>query len=477
MEGKFMSSIVKLLFIFGFLFVISGIILITAKKAKSSKDFYLAGGKLQWYVVTGTILATLTGGGTIVGYVGSYYNNGLVWIWVGIGSLIAGLIIALISEKIYGLGKATVGDIVGIRYGEGTKFLTGLILIVSELAVVCAMTAAFTGSIAAATGINPLICRAIGVALFVLTAIYGGFRGVAITDAIQAVVILLGVIIAGCLAVGHIGGFSEFLSKIDPIKLNPLNGTIPMKVMFGNVISLIGLNLVNQAAFFQRISACKSPSDSKKSVFGYLILQFVLFVVMIPLLGLTASVILPADVKPDSVIVMLLETVSHPVFSLFYTVLIISATLTTANSLLLSCSMSFTMNVLDKISKKPVDDQKKVVIGKVFVVIGGIFAFAVATFVPSVIGLLMMAYTIMCIIVVPLYLGIFTKLGGKQAGFWSLFIGGTVTFILELLKRPFGVHPSLISLPVTLAVFMLFALLGDRATDQQLEMVESMKQA
>ncbi len=470
-----MTGTSKLIFIFGFLIVISAIIFWTGRKNKTSKEFFLAGGKLPWYVVAGTILATFTGGGTIVGYVGSYYANGLIWIWVGLGTIIAAIIVGGIADKIHGLGRYTVGDILESRFGKGTRTVGGIIMIIAEFAVVCAMTAAFAGSIAAATGIDPNICRLIGIVLFVFTAIVGGLRGVAITDAIQAVLILVGVCIAGVLAINNIGGVSAFFSQVDPVKLSPFNNTIPFKVMLGNVVSIIGLNLVNQAAFFQRIGACKTPADAKKSVLGYMVSQILLFVIMIPLLGLAASVLLPGDVAKDSVIVKLLETVSSPAFSLFYTGLIVAATLTTANSLLLSCGMSFVQNVLDVITHKEMDENKKAVVGKWFVVICGAVAYLVATLVPSVITLLMMAYTIMCIIVVPMYMGIFTKTGGSASGFYSLLIGGAVTFALELLKRPFGVHPALISLPITFIVYIALKNFKGGATKEQLEIVDKMK--
>jgi hypothetical protein len=48
------------------------------------------------------------------------------------------------------------------------------------------------------------------------------------------------------------------------------------------------------------------------------------------------------------------------------------------------------------------------------------------------------------------------------------------THLSSVLPLTFGVHPSLIALPVTLIVFLIFAYVGQKPTLEQMRLVEKM---
>lgn len=57
-----------------YLFCIVGVAIYSGRGAKTFKDYALASGKMPWYVLSATILASLIGGGVMMGYVGSFIN-------------------------------------------------------------------------------------------------------------------------------------------------------------------------------------------------------------------------------------------------------------------------------------------------------------------------------------------------------------------------------------------------------------------
>lgn len=74
------------------------IMMIVGRKSKSTmKEYALGGGGLPWFVTAGTIVASLVGGGTMIGYVGSYYQYGMQWVWLGFGLSVAILFIAFVT--------------------------------------------------------------------------------------------------------------------------------------------------------------------------------------------------------------------------------------------------------------------------------------------------------------------------------------------------------------------------------------------
>ena len=80
--------------ILGYLALIIGTILFNGRKSKKTfKDYALAGGKLPWFVICGTIVASTIGGGSLMGFVGSFYEYGAMYFWMCIGSFASYLIL------------------------------------------------------------------------------------------------------------------------------------------------------------------------------------------------------------------------------------------------------------------------------------------------------------------------------------------------------------------------------------------------
>lgn len=94
-------------------------VIVGRKSSNSLKDYALAGGGLPWFVTAGTIVASLIGGGTMIGYVGSYYTVGMEWVWMGLGLASAILFIALVTgSRIKNLNLTSVAEIFAVRYGK-----------------------------------------------------------------------------------------------------------------------------------------------------------------------------------------------------------------------------------------------------------------------------------------------------------------------------------------------------------------------
>ena len=93
---------ISIVVILGYLLLIIGTILFNGRKSKKSfKDYALAGGKLPWFVICGTIVASTIGGGSLMGFVGSFYEYGTMYFWMVIGSFASYLIlIFFLSERI-----------------------------------------------------------------------------------------------------------------------------------------------------------------------------------------------------------------------------------------------------------------------------------------------------------------------------------------------------------------------------------------
>ena len=299
-----------------YIVIILGLIVYNGRRVKNFKDFALGGGTLPWYVISGTILATGIGGGVMMGYVGSFYTNGVMFFWMCLGLFTSYMLVSfLISARIRKLNVYTIADIFLLRYGKSARIVSGIINMIIGIAVGFAMLASFSTLLSVYVGIPIVAARIIGVLLFATMATLGGFRGLAITDVIQSTLILVGALVVTITAFSNAGGFAG-LSTLPPNLLDITAPNIPFLIFGGSVISALGMGLADQATMFQRINAARSPKDAKKATrtFGFLALG--LFI-MIMLIGLSARVILGEGVPSDTVIAVLLRSV-HPLIGTLY---------------------------------------------------------------------------------------------------------------------------------------------------------------
>ena len=77
-----MSTALKIGVIIGYIAIISFIATYLGKGTKTFKDFAIGGSKIPWYIMGGTLFSTFCGGATMVAYVGNFYSQGLIWIWI-----------------------------------------------------------------------------------------------------------------------------------------------------------------------------------------------------------------------------------------------------------------------------------------------------------------------------------------------------------------------------------------------------------
>jgi solute:Na+ symporter, SSS family len=203
------------------------------RKNTSSDQFFLAGRSLRWPIIgTGLFCANIS---TIhlVGLASSGYKDGLVignFEWMASFCLI---LLGIVFAPFYFRNKiSTLPEYVEKRYGTGARTFLACIFVMSALLVHIGISLYAGAKVLEAFFGIPYVASIIVISL--ITAIYtiiGGLRAVMITDAIQAVLLLLGAAIltfAGIQALPGVGveSWADFqaacrpdqLSMVQPIK-------------------------------------------------------------------------------------------------------------------------------------------------------------------------------------------------------------------------------------------------------------------
>lgn len=470
-----------LIIVIVYLITITAIITWTGKKVKTYYDFALGGGGIPWYVVTGTMFASTVGGATMIGYVGSYKQYGLQWAMLpllafSVGSILIGLFLA---SRLKNLNQYTTADLFKLRYGRKARIIAALLNCFGEMAVVASMMASFGTMASGYLGIDHRIAMLIAIIIFYFTATMGGLKGVAWTDTMQAAIIFITVSVIAVLSYKNLmaaGGFSALPAD----HLNPLASNLSWKVMAGNIVSGVLMGTVMQSLFIQRINACKSPKDARKAAVLNGVLCGIFMIVGVGTIGLSAYVTTGPDVVGNDVITAILAQMPT-ILGAFYAAAILAAVLTTANSLLLSVSMTFVRDFLGEI--KELDDKQRLKYSRIFILLIDILAFIVVQYANSVIGWIMITYTILACLAVPLYAGLFSKKMTPASGFLSLVLGGGAAIIWEVCKLT-GALPASLSSWHSIFPGIIFGVIGliigmaskNKSTPEQLYVVDCFKQ-
>lgn len=452
-----------------YLLVMILLILYNGRKVKTFHEFALAGGNLPWPVICGTIVATSIGGGSMMGYVGAFYQYGIMYFWLVLGSLASQIILILfLSERIKRLNIYTIADIFEIRYGKKAKLISGIINMFVGIAVGCGMLASFMSLLNYYVGIPQTAAGLLGVVTFGVIITMGGFTGAAVTDTIQTVVILGGALTVSATAFLQAGG-GPGLSKLPEELLDMGGANLPPLMFWGMVASAFFVNFADQASMFQRINAARTPKDAKKALISSSILV-ALCMGLVLVMGLSARVIMGEGIAENQVISELLKGM-NPVVAVLYASSILAAVITTANAMYLSASMTFSRDLVTLI-KPDMTDRQMIGVSRMFVWAAAALSFLVVCYQPGIMKWILIGYSCITCLVLPLYGGLLTKKATPASGVWSLSLSITGVIIWEILGSPWEINSVFVSLVLGSVGFYLGFLNKSGVEEKQLELVE-----
>ena len=269
------TSIAGLLPVLIFLVLALGLAIAARRRSRAAgeggfvKEYFIGNRTLGGFVLAMTTIATYGSVSSFVGGPGQAWQTGFGWVYMAAVQVttlfllygIMGKKMALVSRK---LGAVTVIDVIRARFRSNALANAAALIIVLFFAAT--MVAQFVGGaklFEAVTGYSYFVGLAIfGVAVIIFTTV-GGFRGVAVTDALCGIAMLVGIVVlaAGILIAG--GGWENIMGTIrtnHPQMLEPLSGgTMPVSLYFTQWL-LVGIFTF---ALPQSVVRCMGYKDTK----------------------------------------------------------------------------------------------------------------------------------------------------------------------------------------------------------------------
>ncbi len=311
-------------------------------------DYILGGRKLGPVVTALSVGASDMSGWLLLGLPGAIYIGGLSEVWIGIGLVIGAWFNWLYVAKPLRIhsevanNSLTLPDYFENRFQDHTRILRLLSALVILVFFTFYTASGLVGGailFESSFGMDYQVALFSGAFIIVGYTFFGGFLAVSWTDAIQACLMLLALLIAPLTVLVNAGGAGSLIADMEAV--NPGSTDLWGNLGFMALISLLawGLGYMGQPHILARFMAAGSPErllDSRRIAMTWMLIVLAGSVAT-GLAGIPYFAEAPLD-NPETVFLVLSQTLFNPWIAGIITAAILSAIMSTIDSQLLVSS-------------------------------------------------------------------------------------------------------------------------------------------
>jgi Na+/proline symporter len=449
-----------------------GIGLWAALRVKNTADFAAAGHSLPLPIVTATVFATWFGSEAILGIPAIFLKEGLGGIVSDpFGSSLCLILVGLFFAKhLYNRRMLTIGDFFREKYGRTVEVLVTLCIVVSYLGWVAAQIKALglVFNVVSDGSISQTAGMIIGAGSVLIYTLFGGMWSVAITDFIQMIIVVIGMLYIGGEMTAQTGGIGVVIEHAAAAgKFSNFWPDMNLASILGFTAALCTMMLgsIPQQDVFQRITSSKNVNIAVQAAILGGVLYFIF--AFIPLyLAYSATLINPdlvkkyLDTDPQMILPKLI--LNHaPIFAqvMFFGALL-SAIKSCASATLLAPSVTFAENIIRGFFKHLTDhDLLKIMRITVLCFSVAVTFFAINSEL-SIFKMVESAYKVTLVAAfVPLAFGVYWPRANSLGGLLAVICGLTVWIGCEIFAPKSILPPQLAGLFASIAGMLLGSLL------------------
>lgn len=431
--------------------VLSGIaVWVIRKKQDNTEDYFLAGRNVGWFVVGASIFASNIGSEHVVGLAGAGAGNKLPMLIYEIQAWVV-LILGWVFLPFYARsGVFTMPEFLEKRFDARSRWILSVFSIIAYILTKISVTIYAGGVVVSALlGIDFWTGAIATVILTGLYTVLGGMRAVVYTEALQAVVLILGAATLTFIGLEHVGGWESMTETITPEYLNMWRSASDPDFPWPSLLitsTIVGVwYWCTDQYIVQRALTAKNIKEGRRgTIFGALLKLLPVFLFLIPgVIALTLKMRgqLHWD-SPDQAFPVLMSNLLPSGLRGLVAAGLLAALMSSLASVFNSCSTLFTVDIYKKL--RPNTPEKKLVrtgqVATVIVVIIGIIWIPIMANISGV--LYEYLQKVQSYIAPPItavfLLGIFHKRINAQGAFITLVVGfiiGAFRIVLELVKN------------------------------------------
>lgn len=408
-------------------------------RVETSEDFLVAGRKLPLYLAAPTLLATWFGAGTLLTATDEVRAGGLRMaalepLGAGLCLILAGF---LLAPKLWRMRLLTLGDFYARRFGVRAERWSAVLMVPSYFGWIAAQYVALAGMLEISFGLPLPIGLSLVAAIGIAYTLLGGMWSVTATDALQILLVIFGLIALALAVLAKLGGPLIGLERIwaempaDKRVIIPSEDATALIGWLG-VLAIGALGNLPGQELAQRMFAARDERTAvwacHLSGIGYL------SVGLIPLaIGLAADLLVP-DAPEQSTLTTLAQLFLSPGMAVIFTLVLMSAVLSTIDSALLSPSSVLAQNLAWPILRERLEPRgwTELSMNRACVLVVGVGALITAYVGEDAYSLLEEAYALgMVSLLVPLLVGLHSDRGDERAALVAMLLG-TGAWIVHL---------------------------------------------
>ena len=419
-----------------YLFVTIGIGLWAAKRVKNTADFAIAGRHLPLYMIITTTFATWFGSELVLGVPAQFIEGGLQALVedpFGAGMCLI-LVGCFFAAKLYRMNLLTISDYYRSRYGRSIEVICSLIIMISYLGWVSAQVTALglVFNLLSGGAVSIPMGMTIGVLSVLIYTLFGGMWSVAITDFVQMIILVIGLLVLAFFAGDMAGGAGKVIdlaSSKDLFRFLPEPSLHEIVFFIGAAVTMM-LGSIPQQDIFQRVM---SADTEKSAVRGTIIggACYVIFAFVPMFLVASALIIMPTEATallaedPQKVLpTLVMDKMPFAMQVLFFGALL-SAIKSCASATLLAPSVTFTENIWRQFRPYTTDkDNLKTMRLSVLVFAACVLAYSIVMEGTPIYELVASAYQVPLVgAFVPLVFGLYWKRATTQGAICAVSMG------------------------------------------------------
>ncbi|HEV7783242.1 MAG TPA: sodium:solute symporter [Chitinophagaceae bacterium] len=442
------------LFVILYLVIIAGVSVWSIRKSKSSPtNYFLANRNLGWWVIGASILASNVGSEHIVGLAGTGASTGLVMGHYELHSYIV-LILGWVFVPFYMRSQVfTMPEFLERRFSPRARRLLSVIQLLSYVIAKASVTI-FAGAIVFESFLGvPFWTGAI--ILVVVTGIYtilGGLHTVMYTEAIQAIVLLVGSGVLLFIGLDKVGGWNAMIAAVPKEKLNMFPAlSDPNFPWLGILLAspIVGVwYWCTDQHIVQRCLAGKNEKEARRgTIFAAYLKLLPFFIFLIP--GLIAVAMVNQGTLTLTDNNAAFPTLVKEVMPMGLRGLLagglLAALMSSLASVYNACSTLFTMDIYQKI-KPQASDKELVKVGRIAT---GVVVLLGMAWIPMMGNISTTLYTylqsVQSYLAPPIaavfLLGVFFKRINAKGAYTAMVVGfiiGIIKLTLELFQKDLG---------------------------------------
>jgi len=405
-------------------------------KVKTKADYLVAGRSLPAFVLIFTLLSSWIGSGSLLGGAENAYKHGFAALWQAGGGWAGLLLIYFIASRARKFAKYTIPDLLETRYNQTARVL-GVIAILLTYTAITSYQFIGGGDILHLifpNVITPILGRYILAFFVIIFTMIAGMSSVAYMDLFIGLLATVTMCLSLPVLIHHAGGWSAVHTAVPETHFQvfgDLSFVQCLELFLPTCLLLLG----NQS-MYQKFFSARSEKDARTAVVWWIIGTVVLETVIVAI-AVTGSALFPTGEVSKAPREILAYCGLHgfsdssPALRLLGALLmgaIFAKIISTANNWLFSPATNLVNDIYVRYINPRASDKKILIVGRLMVVLLGIWSLFQSLGTESVLKRVLYAYTIYSAALTPVILAaFFWRKATATAAVASIAVGTAVT--------------------------------------------------